>query len=165
MLFCVKLTLKYSKLHVVTAKEGRLMKKDTSDLLAELQGFSSFKDFYRENEESIIEKKPLSSYLSALVEEQGIKKADAIRRSELSEVYAYQIFSGMRIPERKKLLALGVGMGLTFDQLQKLLKETGYAPLYAKNSFDCIVIFGVCNGFSVAQINEMLFDYGEETLG
>ena len=61
MLFCVKLTLKYSKLHVVTAKEGGLMKKDTSDLLAELQGFSSFKDFYRENEESIIEKKPLSS--------------------------------------------------------------------------------------------------------
>ena len=40
------------------------------------------------------------------MKEYGMKKADAIRRSELSEDYAYQIFSGLRVPERKKLLSL-----------------------------------------------------------
>lgn len=68
------------------------------------------------------------------------------------------------MPERKKLLALAVGMRLNLEELQTLLKCSGYAPLYAKNPFDCVVIFGVCKGLTVAEINELLFDYGMETL-
>lgn len=88
-----------------------------------------------------------------------------IRRSELSEIYAYQIFSGVRVPERKKLLCLAIGMGLTLEELQNLLKCAGYAQLYVKKPFDCIVIYGVCNKLSVAQVNGILYDYGQETLG
>lgn len=51
------------------------------------------------------------------------------------------------------------------EEMQSLLKSTGYAPLYAKNPFDCVVIFGVCKKLTVAEINDMLYDYGMETLG
>ncbi len=140
------------------------MKKDTSELLKALEGCESYERFYSENERDLVSE-PLSEHLSALIEKKGIKKAEAIRKSELSEVYAYQIFSGVRIPERKKLLALCIGMSLDLSEAQTLLKHCSYAPLYAKNPFDCIVIFGICKGLSVMEINAMLYEYGEDTLG
>lgn len=56
-------------------------------------------------------------------------------------------------------------MGLTLEELQNLLKCAGYAQLYVKKPFDCIVIYGICNKLSVAQVNGILYDYGQETLG
>lgn len=56
-------------------------------------------------------------------------------------------------------------MQLSLDETQTLLKSSGYAPLYAKNPFDCIVIYGLCRKLSVAQINDLLYDYEMETLG
>lgn len=140
------------------------MKKDTSQMLEELQGCADFNRFYRENQEYVVNA-ALSEYLDELLKKHGMKKSEAIRRSELSEVYAYQIFSGLRVPERKKLLSLAIGMGLSLEEIQNLLKCSGYAQLYVKNTFDCVVIFGICKKLSVAQINYLLFDYGMETLG
>ncbi len=140
------------------------MKKDTSELLKELASCESFTSFYNENEDCMVSGS-LCAYLAELLESKGIKKADAIRKSELSEVYAYQIFSGLRIPERKKLLSLAVGMGLTLSEVQTLLKHCSYAPLYAKCPFDCIVIYGICREMTVMDINSLLYEYGEETLG
>lgn len=140
------------------------MKKDTSNLLAELKNCSDFNRFYRDNTESIVSMS-LSALLDALLQKHKLKKADAIRRSELSEDYAYQIFSGLRVPERKKLLSLAIGMGLNLEEMQALLKTAGYAQLYVKNAFDCILIYGICKKLSVADINFLLFDYGMETLG
>ena len=107
----------------------------------------------------------LSQLLNDLLQRHGIKKADAIRRSELSDDYAYQIFSGLRVPERKKLLSLAIGMQLNLEEMQTLLKTAGYAQLYVKNAFDCVLIYGICKKLSVADINFLLFDYGMETLG
>jgi len=97
--------------------------------------------------------------------EKGLKKSQVIRDSELSEVYSYQIFSGLRVPERKKLLCLAVGMSLNLDEVQTLLKCAGYSPLYVRLPFDSIIIYGICKSLSVVQINEILFGYDLETLG
>lgn len=140
------------------------MAKDTTKLLEELKNCQDFRSFYHENAQYIPDR-TLSECLENLLHEHGIKKADAIRKSQLSEIYGYQIFSGVRIPERKKLLSLALGMELNLEEIQNLLKCSGYAPLYAKNPFDCVVIYGVCKKMSVIDINELLFDYGMETLG
>ena len=139
------------------------MAKDTAHLLRELETCSDFRSFYRENMDEL-PARTLSECLNELLERHGLKKADVIRRAELAEVYGYQIFSGLRVPERKKILCLAIGMELPLDELQTLLKTTGYAPLYAKNPADCVVIYGVCRRYSVVQINDILFDYGMETL-
>jgi len=141
------------------------LEKSTTQLLEELHGCQEFRSFYSDNSLSLLQDTPLAELLAQLLTQHGIKKSEAIRRSELSEIYAYQIFSGIRIPERKKLLSLAVGMGLNLSELQKLLKCAGYAQLYVKKPFDCIVIYGVCKNLTVAAINELLFDYGQDTLG
>ena len=140
------------------------MKKDTSNLLEALKTCVDFNRFYHDNEVSFVSM-PLSSLLDSLLKQHNLKKAAVIRRSELSEDYAYQIFSGLRVPERKKLLSLAIGMELNLEEIQTLLKTAGYAQLYVKNAFDCILIYGICNKLSVADINFLLFDYGMETLG
>lgn len=138
--------------------------KDTQILLEELKLCPDFTRYYDENRACLITGS-LSSVLAEWMDEKKLKKADVIRRSDLNEMYAYQIFQGKRIPDRKKLLCLAFGMNLTLEETQKLLKAAGYAPLYVKLPFDCIVIYGLVKGFTVLKTNELLFEYGLETLG
>ena len=140
------------------------MAKDTTKILEELQLCPDFHSFYGENRDYLVSKS-LSELLEQLLAEKGLKKSQVIKNAELSEVYGYQIFSGIRIPDRKKLLALAVGMGLNIEQTQKLLKSAGYPPLYAKLPMDSIVLFGLCKGLGVVEINELLYEYELETLG
>ena len=97
------------------------MKKDTSKIVEELGLCPDFNTFYNENKEYMISHS-LSEMLGFLLEKKGLKKSQVIRDSELSEVYSYQIFSGLRVPERKKLLCLAVGMRLNLEEVQTLLK-------------------------------------------
>ncbi len=84
----------------------------------------------------------------------------------MSEVYAYQIFSGVRLhPSRNKVLSLTLAMRLTLEETQTLLKRTGYPMLYAKEPFDCVMIYGVLKKLDVPAVNELLYEYTGETLG
>lgn len=144
--------------------EGVVYLKDTSKIIEELKFCDSFTAFYNENKDFLCTD-TLSKLISDLIKKHGLKKSEIIRNSEISEIYAYQIFSGKRVPERKKLLCLCIGMSLNLDEVQTLLKTAGYSPLYVKLPFDSIVIYGICKGLSVLQINNLLFDYDLETLG
>ena len=140
------------------------MNKDTSKIVEELSLCDDFKTFYDENREYMVNSS-LSELLKELAEKKGKRKSDIIRDSEISEVYAYQIFSGLRVPERKKLLCLAVGMELELDEVQTLLKCAGYPPLYVKLPFDSIILYGICKRMSVVEINGLLYEYGLDTLG
>ena len=137
---------------------------DTKKLLEELKNCDDFKKFYEAHNNSV-KKKKLSDYLIELIEKKGIKKSEAVKASELNEIYAYQIFSGVRIPERKKLLSITLGMKLTLEETQELLRVAGYAPLYVKNEFDCAIIYGICKKLSIIDINSILYENNLETLG
>lgn len=141
-----------------------MIQKDTADIVKELGLSPDFRTFYRENQDYMVTDS-LSQLLTRLLEAKGLKKAQVIKNAELSEVYGYQIFSGLRIPERKKLLCLAVGMALNIEQTQQLLKCAGYSQLYVKLPFDSVILYGLCKKLSVLQINELLYDYDLETLG
>ena len=138
--------------------------KDTTKIVEELGLCPDFKTFYDENRDYMI-KADLSELLDELLVKYDLKKSQVIRAAEMSEVYAYQIFSGLRVPERKKLLCLAIAMKLSLDEVQTLLKCAGYSTLYVKLPFDSIVLYGVCKKLSVVEINEILYEYGLETLG
>lgn len=139
-------------------------KKSTAKLEEELRLFPDYTKFYKENRGQILYES-LPKLLNALMEEKGLLRADVIRRTNLNEIYAYQIFQGKRMPDRKKILSLAFGMGLTFEETQTLLKSANYAPLYAKLPFDCIVIYGLMHQFSLSKMNDLLYDYGEDLIG
>lgn len=140
------------------------MQKDTSKIVEELGLCADFNTFYSENKNYMVSS-TLSEMLDRIMQEKKLKKSQVIKNAELSEVYAYQIFSGLRVPERKKLLCLAVGMSLNLEETQTLLKCAGYSPLYVKLPFDSIILYGLCKNLSVVQINELLFEHGLETLG
>ena len=139
------------------------MGKDTSEIVKELGLSQDFKTFYNDNKEYMI-LADLAGLLTELLQRKGLKKSHVIKNAELSEIYGYQIFSGVRIPERKKLLCLAIGMGLNVDEVQQLLKSAGYPQLYVKKPFDSVVLYGFSKGMSVVKINELLYKYDLETL-
>jgi hypothetical protein len=139
------------------------MKKDTAEIVKELGFYPDFRTFYQENKDYMISGS-LPELLAQLLSEKGLKKSHVIKAAELSEVYGYQIFSGVRTPERKKLLSLAVGMGLNVEQTQQLLKCAGYSLLYVKRPFDSVILYGLCKALTVVQINEILYEYELETL-
>lgn len=140
------------------------MVKDTTKIVEELGLSPDFKTFYNENRDYMV-KDDLSTLLDKLMREHNLKKSEVIRAAEMSEVYAYQIFSGVRVPERRKLLCIAVAMELCIDEVQSLLKCAGYSTLYVKLPFDSIILYGICKNLSVVEINEILYQYGLETLG
>ena len=89
------------------------MKKDTSALLEALKDFSDFHRFYEANVNEL-QKVSLSTALSSLIDQKGLEKAQVVRQAYMSEVYAYQILSGVRLhPTRNKVLCLTLAMKLT----------------------------------------------------
>ena len=96
------------------------MKKNTSDLLSELKECDSFGSFYNNNQLQFTETN-VGQYLNSLVERKNLKKSAVIKSSELSEIYGYQIFSGIRRPDRSKLLPIVLAMHLTVEETQELV--------------------------------------------
>ena len=137
--------------------------KDTSKIVEELGLCPDFTTFYSENRDHMITAS-LAQQLKDIISAKGLSKTQIIKNSEISEVYAYQIFSGVRIPERGKLLCLAIGMELNIEETQQLLRCAGYSQLYVKLPADSIVLYGICKRLTVVEINGMLFEYGLETI-
>ena len=85
--------------------------------------------------------------------------------STFKRTYAYQIFSGLKTaPKRDKLICLSIGMGLSVNETNSVLKIAGLSPLYPKIKRDSIIIINMNNNKSVVEINEALYNEGEDTL-
>ena len=141
-----------------------MQKKSTAELLKELENFSSFEEYENANKDYLISKS-LSEYLSELIAERNLSKAEVIRKSELNENYAYQLLSGLKsAPNRDKLISLSVGMDLSVNETNSLLKLARLSPLYPRVKRDSIIIINMNAHKSVIEINEALFEENEETL-
>ena len=137
--------------------------KSTKELMDELMKAHNIGDYLKANSEHLISGE-LPTYLSNILEKKGLVKSAVIKKSELSEVMGYQIFSGVRKPSRDSLISVCVAMELDVDETQALLKAAQFAELYPKTKRDSIIINGIVNRKTVAQINEILYDNEEATL-
>lgn len=132
--------------------------KSTDELRHEIRSTTKIEDFLTENEDSLILPR-LSTYLNDLLLDKQLCKADVIRSSHLDRKYAYQIFSGQKLPSREKLLSLAFGLQLSADEAGKLLKTAGYQELYARNKRDAILLFSLDNHFTLLQANDLLYEH------
>ena len=130
------------------------MKKSTEELLNILKN-SSLDAYLKNNNGELIEN-PICDYLTAIIDERNLSKAEVIRNSYIQTNYAYQIFSGLKVPSRDKLISLCFGMSLSIDEAQTLLKYAGYAQLYPRVKRDSVIISALENGKSVIDCNIML---------
>lgn len=138
-----------------------LIKKPTDELLNSLNNTDNIDTFFKENNEFMIDKR-LQEYLNTLVTKKSLKKSEILKNAEINDIYGYQIFSGVRKPSRDKLVCICIGMKLSLEETQSVLKLGGFAPLYPKNKRDCIIIFGIKNNQSVCEINNILYEKSEK---
>lgn len=138
--------------------------KNTDDLIKDLESARNIDDYISSNKIHFADIS-LSDYLHKLLKEKKLIQADVIKRSELQQTYACQIFNGTKNPTRDKVLCIAFGMGLNLAETQQLLKSCGLPFLYAKHKRDSIIIFAVNKQLNLIQTNELLYDRGEKTLG
>ena len=131
--------------------------------MAELKKTMHIDEFFHKNEESFRNETFIKA-LTRLYEEQGRSKAEIARASGSSDIYLYQIFAGKRIPSRDRLTCICLGMHLNEENTQYLLRLCGYAPLYARDKRDAVILHGLLHNLSLAEINNTLIDNRLEPL-
>ena len=94
----------------------------------------------------------------------GLEKADVWHDSGLTKGYAYEIMSGKSTKNfsRDKVIMLCFGLKLTVDEAQQLLKKSGYAPLYARDTRDSIIIYSLEHNISIVNTDIKLSEYNLE---
>lgn len=137
--------------------------KSTDDLRQELMDKADIDSYLKENQARFFQE-DITVALNAFFEKTDLSKAALARKAGMSEVYLHQVFSGRRNPSRDRLICLCVGLGLSLEETQQLLKQATYAALYPKVKRDAIVIYGILHGFSLDEINDKLFVENEKTL-
>ncbi len=140
-----------------------MIKKSTDELMNELLKANNIGEYLKENSQYMVSDE-LSTYLNNIIAKKGLVKSELIKKTEFSEVMGYQILSGTRLPSRDSLICICVAMDMTLDETQAILKIAGFAALYPKAKRDSIIIKGVSEKKTVAQINEELYNCEEKTL-
>ena len=140
-----------------------MRRKNTDDLNQELMSAPDIDSYIKNNQTSFAERS-VTELLASFYERQGLSKAELARRSCMSEVYLHQVFAGRRNPSREKLLCLCIGMELSFDETQELLKEAAYAQLYPRIKREAVIIHGIVHHTPLEEINDRLFAEDEAAL-
>ena len=140
-----------------------MKEKSTSDLSLELMTQPDL-DTYLKRNKNYFTNQSVAQMLSNHCRRANRPKAALAREAGMSEVYLHQLFSGRRNPSRDRLLCLCICLSLSLEEVQQLLKESCYAPLYPRNRRDSIITYGVLHRQTLAEINAKLFAENEKTL-
>lgn len=103
-------------------------------------------------------------YLEHKVQESGKRKSTIIRCINMSRSYAYEVFSGAKIPSRDKVIMLSFGMEMDFDETQKFLTMAKYNPLHPKDKRDSIIMYAKYNHHTFIETNMLLNEFDEREL-
>lgn len=141
------------------------MKKSTDDLMNILKQSPSVDDYFDQNDSEIFFGS-LSEMIDYFLARKNLTKADVVNGSGINKGYCYEIMSGKSTKNisRDKVIMLCFGLKLTVDEAQQLLKKSGYAPLYARDTRDSIIIFSLENRINIVSTNIKLGEYNLEIL-
>ena len=134
--------------------------KTTDELLKIISKSKNPQNTLHEVEDNLLSYS-IDEYLAILLDEKKLKCSQVVIKSNLNPNYAYQIFSGhKKNPSRDKLLALSIGMSLSIDETQKLLRIAGLSPLYPRIQRDLFIIYALENSYTIIETNALLDETG-----
>lgn len=135
----------------------------TTALFALLEKSRSLETFFHDHADEL-PSMSLSDYLVLLLEHHQMTKQDVIRAANLERSNGYQIFNGYRTPRRNALIRIALGMHLTLDETQYLLKLALRGELYPRNRRDAALIYCIQHKLNLIDTELMLEQLGEEML-
>ena len=100
----------------------------------------------------------IHSFLNELMADKHLTVPELIDRSGISRNYIYNILSGERSnPSRDKVIAICIGLGASFGQINRALELVKHSALYPKDERDARIAIAVNQGIkNVTEINLML---------
>ena len=104
--------------------------------------------------------------LFRLIDEKGYNPVDVYKRSNINKKLFSKINSNNDYhPNKKTAVAFAIGLHLNLDEAKDFLSCAGYA--FSKSSkFDLIVQFFIeRENYDMFEINEVLFDHDQDTIG
>ena len=88
-----------------------------------------------------------------------------IARAQIDRTYGHQLFNGTRNPSRDKVLQLAIGLGLTVDETQHLLRCASKSALYPRIRRDAVIIYALKEHWNMTDVQEALDQYQLTLLG
>ncbi len=135
---------------------------DTTELLHKLSKTSNIKDFINEYEQEF-RNITWQEFLNDIISEKKISPADVAKRSGQGE-YVYKVIRGERKPSRDVCIAMSIGMGLSLDESQLLLRVFKWAILDPRDKRDSIIMYSLKEKHTIEQTNDLLYDMEQQTL-
>lgn len=83
---------------------------------------------------------------------------------DIDSTNGYKYINGTRTITRDILLKILVFLQYDFDQIQGVLKQFEFIPLYAKNKRDAAIIYCIYNNFTYGEIKAYLAEYNIKQL-
>lgn len=105
-----------------------------------------------------------TDFMDLIIQKKGLKKSKVVKATGLHRTYAYQIMSGKKKPSRDKVLTFSFGLGLNIDDTQRFLRIAEFNLLYPKQKRDSIIIYAICNEYSLDKTNFLLDENNEEPI-
>ena len=106
----------------------------------------------------------VTDYLKLLLERHQMSRQSALQAANLDYSLGYQILNGYRNPRRNALIRLAIGMHLTLDETQHLLKIAQRGELYPKNRRDAAILYCISHRLNLIDTEIILEKIGEELL-
>ena len=133
----------------------------TEEMLAELLDAGKVESYLQQHDLST---PSLGSYLRQQLEERNLKRVDVLKRANIGETFGWYIFNDQRGAGRDTVLKLAFAMGMDVRCANRALQAAGANALYPKKRRDAIIIYCLEHGCTLQQVNDALYDFGEECL-
>ena len=141
---------------------GKQEKLSTEELMRMLETSNTLDNVIYNNQS--ITNPDTSSYLSDLLIKHNMTIQQVLEKAVISRSFGYQIFNGLRNPNRDILLRIAIVMKLNVDEVQRLLKISQRGELYPKIRRDAAIIFCIKNKCDLTDTVELLESIGESSL-
>ena len=122
-------------------------------------------DTYLQGNDSHLQTPDFYMMLKSFSEQREMLPAQVIERSQIERTYGHQLFNGTRRPSRDKVIQLALGLGLSVEETQQLLRAAGKSQLYPRLKRDAVILYGIQKKLSILAVQESLTKYGLTLLG
>lgn len=136
------------------------MQKTTEVLINELKTTKNVDKFVNENTGELQELS-LSACLRELLEKYGMEKSEVFRKAGMSDnTYGYELFrNDEKKASRDKLIRICIGFPLTIEEAQRVLRCGKVRPLYPRDERDAYILYALNKGFSLDELNDLLYEH------
>lgn len=105
-----------------------------------------------------------SDFFKELFYKKNLDVKSFIKEADISRASYYEIFNGTKVPNRDTILKIALVLEFTREDTDKALKLSNRGALYPKDPRDSVIIFGLKKGYSLMQVDLILYDNNLDTL-